>query len=156
MAFLRHAALISVLIGCPLFAQPTPKPIGMTLEQFQAMGRDRLLDRDADGDGKISNAEFETAAPAHKARVAKANVDADMPASGAPAMGGGMMAGRTGDRVFQRFDTNGDGYLDKAEIDAMLAQRFQRMDLNHDGILTAEERKAAHGGGMRGQTSPGQ
>ena len=156
MTILRAAALMPLLMAAPLVAQmspTTPKPIGMTLQQFQAVGRDRLFERDADGDGKISKSEFMTPAPGKKARAAKPTASGTDDAA-SPA-GKGMMAGRMGDRVFQRFDANGDGYLNKSEIDAMLAKRFERMDANHDGILTADERKASRGG-MHGQMSPEQ
>ena len=66
----------------------------------------------------------------------------------APAAGGG--GGMMASRMFERFDTNHDGYLDKAEIDAMLTRRFERMDTNHDGIVTAAERDASRGA-MRGR-----
>jgi hypothetical protein len=63
-------------------------------------------------------------------------------------------------------DTNGDGYLDKAEITAALTARFNRMDANGDGVLSPDERKwpgaGGHdtgergaGGGMDGQGMKG-
>ena len=45
---------------------------------------------------------------------------------------------------FAKLDTNGDGMLDKTEIDAMLSRRFKRLDTNGDGLLSADERAAAH------------
>jgi Ca2+-binding EF-hand superfamily protein len=48
--------------------------------------------------------------------------------------------------MFDRFDTNHDGFIDGQELNAVLAQRFARMDANHDGVLTPDERHAMRGG----------
>ena len=40
---------------------------------------------------------------------------------------------------FEQMDTNGDGYLDKAELKAAREARFTAMDANGDGALTADE-----------------
>jgi Ca2+-binding EF-hand superfamily protein len=61
-------------------------------------------------------------------------------------------------RMFARFDTNHDGFISQAEIDALQAQRaqkaeqraqrfdpskiFDRLDLNHDGRITVAEAQA--------------
>jgi Ca2+-binding EF-hand superfamily protein len=63
-------------------------------------------------------------------------------------------------KMFARLDTNKDGFITQAEIDALQAQRaqkmeqraarfdpskmFDRLDLNHDGQITAAEAEAAH------------
>jgi Ca2+-binding EF-hand superfamily protein len=63
-------------------------------------------------------------------------------------------------KMFARLDTNHDGYITKAEIDAMEAQHkekveqraaafdpnkaFDRLDTNHDGKITQAEVDAAH------------
>lgn len=63
-------------------------------------------------------------------------------------------------RLFARLDTNHDGFVSKAEADAVQAARaekaeqraqrfdpekiFARLDLNHDGKITAAEAQAAH------------
>lgn len=135
-AYILAAAILS---GSPAALLAQDKPVGLTLEQYQQAGRSRLSDRDADGDGKISKAEFSAAAPARKPSGGDA--------ASAPAAGGGRMA----EMVFARFDKDGDGALSKDEIDAMLAARFKRLDTNGDGILTEQERQAgrmARRGGM--------
>jgi len=91
---------------------------------------------DADHDGKISKDEF--AARSGMMR-------------GTAPGGGGAGSGFEGSRMFARLDSNNDGYLDPAEINAMLARRFARMDANNDGVLTDDERQA-----MRGMNAPGQ
>lgn len=91
----------------------------MTLQQFQARHEKKLLAADTDGDGKVSRAEFLAAAKAGKSDPAKR---------------------------FAKLDRNGDGMLDRSEIDAMLARRFKRIDSNGDGVVTPQERAAAHAG----------
>lgn len=67
---------------------------------------------------------------------------------------GGKMPG------FERFDTNGDGVITQAEVEAIGAAKFAKSDTNGDGFLDAEELKArimARGerrrGGDRGRGS---
>lgn len=139
----------ALLIAAAVLAQTPPAPpSGMSLEQFLSIARGRIMDRDADGDGRISAAEF--AAGGGARRGAKAPVATAHAAGAAMSTGDQPMAAMANPRMFQRFDTNGDGYLDKAEVDAMLTKRFERMDANHDGIVTAAEREAARGA-MRGR-----
>ncbi|MFI5032733.1 MAG: EF-hand domain-containing protein, partial [Reyranellales bacterium] len=38
-----------------------------------------------------------------------------------------------------RYDTNKDGFVDRAEWDAGQGARFKELDTNHDGKLTKEE-----------------
>ena len=90
---------------------------GVTLQTFVARHEKKLLADDTDGDGKVSRAEYMAAAKSGR---------------GDPA------------RRFAKIDQNGDGMLDKAEIDAMLTRRFKRQDTNGDGVLSADERAAAH------------
>ena len=63
-------------------------------------------------------------------------------------------------KMFARLDTNHDGFITKAEVDALEAQRaqklekraegfkpdkiFDRVDANHDGKITVAEEQAAH------------
>lgn len=130
-------AFLAFAVAGGALAQTPPAPGGMTLDRYLSVARGRLLERDADGDGRISAAEFASGG------------------GGRGAKGAAVPAGGMGQRLFARLDTNGDGYLDKAEIDAMLTQRFARMDADHDGIVSAEEREAARGA-MRGGMDPQQ
>lgn len=163
MSKARFAAFpIGLMVAGAALAQTPPTapaaaaPVGMTLQQYLTIARGRIMDRDSDGDGKISAAEFAAAAAATGRRGAKAKAKADaMPApDAAPATAGAPAEptpGRMASRMFDRFDTNHDGMLDKTEIDALLTRRFERMDVNHDGIVTAEEREASRGA-MRGRS----
>jgi hypothetical protein len=116
MAFGKYA-----LIGIIAVLSIAATAGGMSLQDFQAMARTRMMRGDADGDGKLSKAEWSA-----------------------------MRAGRQGKIdpgvIFDRLDTNRDSYLDAAEIDALTAKRFERLDANHDGIVTIDERKAARRG----------
>ncbi|OIQ96865.1 transaldolase/EF-hand domain-containing protein [mine drainage metagenome] len=47
-----------------------------------------------------------------------------------------------GKNSFDEADTNHDGSLDKAEVQAMHDKNFEKMDTNHDGVLSKEEMKA--------------
>lgn len=99
---------------------------GMSLAEFQAAFRQRLMAGDSNHDGKISQAEL---------------------AAARDALGGG--SGRAAKRdpslLFKRIDADGDGALSPAEIDRISARRFARLDANHDGRVTAAERQAARG-----------
>jgi hypothetical protein len=86
------------------------------LSTFVSRRDKKLLADDIDGDGKVSRSEFIAAVKSGKADPA---------------------------RRFARIDANGDGTLDKPEIDAMLSRRFRRLDINGDGMLNAAERTTA-------------
>ncbi|TGQ65077.1 MAG: acid-shock protein [Mesorhizobium sp.] len=87
----------------------------LTLAKFQKRREKAIMAADTDGDGKISLLEWE-------AFQAKRKVKGD------PA------------KSFARIDSNHDGFIDKAELDAFFAKRFARLDKNGDGVLTADER----------------
>jgi Ca2+-binding EF-hand superfamily protein len=86
----------------------------LTLAKFQKRREKAIMAADTDGDGKISLQEWE-------AFQAKRNVKGD------PA------------KSFARIDSNHDGFIDKAELDAFFAKRFAKLDKNGDGVLTADE-----------------
>jgi hypothetical protein len=89
---------------------------GVTLQDFVKRRASRQLAADTDGDGKVSKAEFLAAAKAGKADPT---------------------------RRFARLDRNGDGLLDKSEIETMLSRRFKRLDADGDGVASSAERGAA-------------
>ena len=142
---MRKLPLAAALLGLataaaaqtPPAPAATPAADGVSFETWAAKARERLMALDTDHDGRISKEEF---------------------AARAGMMGGHRHGGGNGDsadgqapkydgaRMFGRFDTNHDGYLDAAEINAILARRFARMDANHDGVLTEDERHAMRGG----------
>ena len=86
----------------------------ITLAKFQKRREKAIMAADTDGDGKISLLEWE-------AFQAKRNAKGDAAKS------------------FARIDSNHDGFIDRAELDAFFAKRFARLDKNGDGVLTADE-----------------
>lgn len=98
---------------------------------------------DADGDGRISRAEFEAAAAAREARIAESGKPADA-----------VRQPRHGRLDFDAVDANGDGYLVRQELrayreregarrsaerDRRMAESFAATDLNRDGRLSRVE-----------------
>jgi Ca2+-binding EF-hand superfamily protein len=63
---------------------------------------------------------------------------------------GMMPRGERGAQMFQQFDTDGDGNITRAEIDAAAAARFAAADTDGDGFLSAEE-LAAHAAAMQAE-----
>lgn len=124
----RTASALAVLVPAAACAQPADQATPATHKgatttksisaaTFVAKHEKKLLAGDTDGDGKISRAEFLATAKAGKHDPAKR---------------------------FAKLDANGDGMLDRAEIEAMLNRRFKRLDTDGDGQLSADERGAAH------------
>lgn len=110
--------LAAMAIPAPALAQAagspnTPAPGGpLSRDAFLARQTARIMVADTDGDGRISRAEMTAAAQGKR--------------DPAP--------------MFDRMDTNKDGFLDKDEIQRALSTRFDRMDSNGDGVLTPDER----------------
>lgn len=48
-----------------------------------------------------------------------------------------------GHGMFERTDTNGDGFISKVEFDAGRDGMFAKLDANKDGVVTQEEMQAA-------------
>lgn len=124
----RTALALTVLAPATACAQPADQAApskrnsamataGVSAATFVSRHEKKVLASDTDGDGKVSRAEFVAAAKAGKHDPSKR---------------------------FAKLDANGDGMLDRTEIDAMLSQRFKRLDTNGDGLLSADERAAAH------------
>ena len=99
----------------PAAAPAAPKAKSdITLAKFQKRRDKAIMAADTDGDGKISLLEWE-------AFQAKRNIKGDAAKS------------------FARIDSNHDGFIDRAELDAFFAKRFAKLDKNGDGVLTADE-----------------
>ncbi|HWK34944.1 hypothetical protein [Sphingomonas sp.] len=112
---------------------------------------------DANGDGRLTRAEFLAGAEARFARIdtnhdgvlsrdeRRAGFRAMRPMPGR-AMPMGMQRGGIGGRMLAGLDADGDGRISRAESDASAARQFQALDTNNDGRIDAAERKAADGG----------
>jgi len=136
------AALLSLAAAAgaqPPTSTPT-EAAGIPFDQWAAHARERLMALDTNHDGKISKDEFAARAAMMKHHGGEGGGDV-----------GNAAPKHDGSKMFARFDTNNDGYLDTTEIDAMLARHFARMDADHDRMLTPDERHA-----MRGMHAPGQ
>jgi len=146
MTKLPLAAALIGLASAALAQTPPATPAvpadGVSFDVWATKARERLMALDANHDGKISKDEFAARAGMMMGgRPAEAGAASPAPGQGA----------ERGARMFDRFDTNQDGFLDAQEVNAMLARRFARMDANHDSVLTPDERQA-----MRGANAPGQ
>lgn len=95
-------------------------------EEFDAHRGSMFSKADADGNGALSAKEMERL---HELRHAERRA--------------AMHA-----RMMSHLDTDGDGQVSQAELDAMAAKRFSRMDANGDGSLTPDEMRRGHHGGM--------
>ncbi len=64
--------------------------------------------------------------------------------SGLMALGGGALLAQDGPRAdrFAAMDTDGDGQITQAELDAHAAARFASADSDGDGFLTTDEMQA--------------
>ncbi len=115
---------------------------------------------DANGDGKVTLAEFRSSRVAMMMR-ADANKDgkltrAEMEAAAAKRAEAGGKGGKGGGgRMFGMLDANRDGFLVASEIEKMVERRFSRMDVNGDGSLTTAEMQAGRKGPMGGQGGGG-
>jgi Ca2+-binding EF-hand superfamily protein len=76
------------------------------------------------------------------------------PALAQPSAGPANTAGGQGraQAAFERIDTNKDGFIDRAEMQAARAALFDRLDTNKDGQLTSEEMRAGRRGQRAGNT----
>lgn len=115
----------------------------------QPMGQRQPPNPDANGDGKVTLAEFKAAgAERHTRMFARmdANKDgkitqAEVDAAPKPGHTAGHKGGKGGQRggMVTRMDLNKDGAVTEAELTAMTERRFQMADSNKDGWLSKEE-----------------
>ncbi len=140
------AGILAVGLGAGVTSVAVAKQGGHERPSFEML--------DANKDGKLTQVEMD----AHKAQeFAKADTNGDGKLSSeemlarAAAQQGARMGKRVA-RMMERVDTDNDGMLSAAELEAMPRGKgtFNRMDADKDGTITAEE-FAAHkpGRGMR-------
>ena len=113
----------------------------------------RMLERlDLDGDGAISRDE---ARAFGDGRFQRWDRDSDGAVTEAEMIEAAQerIANRVG-KMFARMDRNGDGRLERAELDAMGDARFERMDTDGDGRISVQEIEARWQG-RHGRTGGG-
>lgn len=103
----------------------------------QAVAQDAAFERmDADKSGDVSLAEFVAAG---NPRVTAADKDGDGKVTLeqlSASLSGNDAAARD---LMDRFDTNKDGTITRAEVDARRASNFKKLDANADGKLQKSE-----------------
>ena len=127
--------------------------VGMANANQGGMARISFEALDTNGDGKITQAEMDASKKARFA-ASDANGDGMLSADEMAVQGKERMAKRIGQMIAKR-DADGDGMLSLAEMGAGRNgnRLFMRVDTNGDGVVTAEEfaeaksRRRAHGGG---------
>jgi len=138
---IASAAAVALFAGASsAFAQRGPNPDAngdgkITLAEFQAARVARMIKADTDHDGRISKAEFVAMMQARMARFG--------------GQGGGQ--GPDVNAMFAREDLNGDGYITPDEIEQSAARRFAAMDTDHKGWLSPDEMREGRGGGGGGR-----
>ncbi len=137
--------------------------VGMASAHQGGPGQISFETLDANGDGKLTQAELEAQKTA-RFTATDTNGDGMLSAAEMLAQGKARMGDRMAKRMEQRIgkmierrDANGDGMLSISEMEAMPKgdQLFKRLDANGDGAITAEEYAARKGGpGMRRGDKP--
>lgn len=98
----------------------------LSLEEIQAHGAARFAEADANGDGSLSVEEMIAKAPEGKERRAR----------------------KRAERMIKRFDENDNGALELSELPKRDGSKmFDRLDTDEDGFISAEEFEAAKGKG---------
>jgi len=118
-------------------AQTGPTP-GQGGGRFAAM----FAAADANHDGTITRAEFDAARAARFTQM-DADHNGSLSASEMPHWGGGAQPAAGGDAQHGRGDANGDGTVSRAEWDAEGARMFSRLDTDNNGSITQAELQAA-------------
>ena len=131
-------ALMALAFCGAAYAQSGPPGGKVTLAQMQQRRVERLMQADANGDGKVSKEEFAAAMQQRMARFG----------------GGAGGAGPNVDAMFARQDLNGDGFITKEEIETSTAQMFARMDPNHTGYVDMGQFRGGGMGGGMGRGGP--
>lgn len=127
------------------FARMDANSDGAVTQDEAGPGRwEHLTAADADRDGRITRQELDAA---HASGALRPRFGFGHGAGRGMGMGmGGGMGHRGGHdpaRMIQRFDQNGDGSLQVAELPPRMQQRLGTADTNGDGVIAADELTAS-------------
>lgn len=131
----KIAGMVAVMCGSAAIAQEAGKTNAPPEMKGSKPGPEEIIKRfDADGDGKLNEAELQNMHYARRNRT-----------------GGREHHRPSREEIMKQFDTDGDGVLSEAEREAMHMeqQRFReenkkRFDADGDGQLSEAERKTMH------------
>lgn len=127
-AFVAIGLGTAILLGGAALAQNGPKG-------------GKLFERaDANGDGRVTQAEAAILRDAHFQRM-DSNGDGAVTLPELQETAKRRVPERAAKR-FERMDGNGDGAVTRAEFEAGADRRFSRMDANGDGAITRDEVQA--------------
>ncbi|MCK0150647.1 EF-hand domain-containing protein [Marivita sp. S6314] len=127
---LLSAALLTTGVGTAVSAQEAGGREDRRAEMFARL--------DTDKNGSVSAEEFAAGAN----RFARLDTDGDgLLTAEELAAGGQDRATRKAARMIERLDSNDDGMLSEAEIEARRdpSRMFDRLDANDDGVVSEEE-----------------
>lgn len=124
----------------------------ITLSEMKNARMNRMMEADANHDGKVSKAEWDAMIKQREAQFAQFRANAPPGKGpggpGGPRPGGGQFRGGN---AFKEADLNNDGSVTKAEVERAVVAQFAKLDKAKKGYVTREEMFAQFRGGPPGK-----
>lgn len=121
----------------------------ISLQEFQAAGDAMFARLDADGDGRVSAEEWAAAGPGWGRGDGEHRAQREAGAGAGAGPRGEDRSAHRAERAermaqhraahFARLDTDGDGYVSRADFDAARMARFSALDVNGNSVIDADE-----------------